>query len=105
MLGADNFPINMIDSYWSEPHGRSSAVCYLPVPRVQDINREISPAGRSIAMLALILAGEAVFFLPFVLPRIFRPTLLEVFHVTNLQLGSSLSPGDLICWCLELAAP
>ena len=42
---------------------------------------------RTISMLALILSGEAVFFLPFVLVRVFRPTVLEVFEVTNLQLG------------------
>ena len=42
-------------------------------------------------MLALILAGEAVFFLPFVLPRVFRPTLLDVFGLTNLQLGVAFS--------------
>ena len=42
-------------------------------------------------MLALIVAGEAVFFLPFVLPRVFRPTLLEVFQLTNLQLGIAFS--------------
>ena len=42
-------------------------------------------------MLALIVAGEAVFFLPFVLPRIFRPTLLEVFDLTNTQLGIAFS--------------
>ncbi len=58
---------------------------------MHDINRELSPAGRTIAMLALIVAGEAVFFLPFVLPRVFRPTLLDVFDVTNLQLGIAFS--------------
>ena len=42
-------------------------------------------------MLALIVAGEAVFFLPFVLPRVFRSTLLEVFQLTNLQLGIAFS--------------
>ncbi|MDB4809911.1 MFS transporter [bacterium] len=42
-------------------------------------------------MLALIVAGEAVFFLPFVLPRIFRPTMLDVFQLTNLQLGIAFS--------------
>jgi hypothetical protein len=47
--------------------------------------------GRAIAMLALVVAGEAVFFLPFVLPRIFRPTLLEVFALTNLELGIAFS--------------
>ena len=35
----------------------------------------------------LILAGEAVFILPFVLPRIFRPTVLEVLQLDNVQLG------------------
>jgi nitrate/nitrite transporter NarK len=36
----------------------------------------------------LILAGEAVFILPFVLKRVFRSTLLDVFEVTNLELGT-----------------
>ena len=58
---------------------------------MQEINRESSVARQLIAMLALIVAGEAVFFLPFVLPRIFRPTLLEVFDLTNLQLGIAFS--------------
>ena len=35
----------------------------------------------------LILAGEAVFILPFVLPRIFRPTVLDVFQMTNIEWG------------------
>lgn len=42
-------------------------------------------------MLALITAGEAAFFLPFVLARVFRPTLLDVFGLTNLQLGIAFS--------------
>lgn len=41
--------------------------------------------------LSLILAGEAIFFLPFVLARIFRPTLLRVFEITNLELGTYFS--------------
>lgn len=36
----------------------------------------------------LILAGEAVFILPFVLKRVFRSTVLDVFEVTNLELGT-----------------
>ncbi len=51
---------------------------------------------RSISMLALILGGEAVFFLPFVLVRVFRPTVLEVFEVTNLQLGIIFSVYGII---------
>ncbi len=42
-------------------------------------------------MTTLIAAGEAIFFLPFVLARIFRPTVLDVFGLTNLQLGTAFS--------------
>ena len=38
-------------------------------------------------MLALIVAGEIVFGLPFHAARFFRPTLLEVFGFSNTQLG------------------
>ena len=38
-------------------------------------------------MLALIVAGEIVFGLPFHTARFFRPTLLEVFGFSNTQLG------------------
>ena len=39
----------------------------------------------------LIFAGEAVFILPFVLARIFRPTFLDLFQVNNLELGLCFS--------------
>ncbi len=42
-------------------------------------------------MVALIAAGECVFLLPFVVARIFRPTFLDVFGLTNLQLGTAFS--------------
>lgn len=42
-------------------------------------------------ILLLILAGEAIFVLPFVLARIFRPTFLEVFNINNFELGSCFS--------------
>ena len=42
-------------------------------------------------MLALVLSGEAIFFLPFILPRVFRPTMLDVFGITNFQLGAMFS--------------
>lgn len=35
----------------------------------------------------LILAGESIFFLPFVIARVFRPTFLSVFDISNLELG------------------
>ena len=44
---------------------------------------------RALALLALIVAGEAVFFLPFLLARVFRPTVLEVFGLSNLELGTA----------------
>jgi nitrate/nitrite transporter NarK len=40
-------------------------------------------------MLGLIVAGEAVFALPFHLARFFRPTVLEVFQLTNTELGAA----------------
>jgi nitrate/nitrite transporter NarK len=43
------------------------------------------------SLLALIAAGESIFFLPFVLARVFRPTLLEVFGLTNLELGTAFA--------------
>jgi sugar phosphate permease len=42
-------------------------------------------------MFALVMAGEAIFGLPFLVARIFRPTLLDVFDITNLQLGTAFS--------------
>lgn len=42
-------------------------------------------------IVLLILTGEAIFILPFVLARIFRPTYLEAFDITNLQLGTCQS--------------
>ncbi len=42
---------------------------------------------RAITLFTLVVAGETIFFLPFVLARIFRPTLLEYFSITNTELG------------------
>ena len=52
---------------------------------------EMSSLRRGLILAALIAAGEAVFLLPFVLARVFRPTFLDVFGVTNLQLGTAFS--------------
>jgi sugar phosphate permease len=46
---------------------------------------------RPLTMLVLVMAGESIFFLPFVLARIFRPTLLAVFELTNFELGTAFS--------------
>jgi MFS family permease len=42
-------------------------------------------------LVLLMIAGEAAFLLPFVVARIFRPTFLAVFDITNLQLGTAFS--------------
>jgi len=39
----------------------------------------------------LILAGEAVFVLPFVIVRVFRPTVLDIFGLNNVELGICFS--------------
>lgn len=46
---------------------------------------------RMLVMATLIVAGETVFLLPFVVPRIFRPTVLDVFGLNNLELGIAFS--------------
>ncbi len=42
-------------------------------------------------LLLLILAGESVFILPFVLARVFRPTVLDTFGINNFELGICFS--------------
>lgn len=44
---------------------------------------------RALALTCLIIAGEAVFSLPFHLARFFRPTVLAVLGLTNTQLGEA----------------
>ena len=50
---------------------------------------EHPPTHRALVIVALMAAGESVFLLPFVLARVFRPTFLDVFRVTNLELGTA----------------
>ena len=49
-------------------------------------------------LILLILAGEAAFFLPFVLQRVFRPTFLEVFGLNNYQLGICFSVYGIVAF-------
>ena len=44
---------------------------------------------RFLYMIGLILAGEAVYALPFHVTRFFRPTVLEVFGLSNTELGTA----------------
>ena len=50
-----------------------------------------NPTRKAIVLTILIAAGETVFLLPFVVARIFRPTFLDVFGLTNLQLGTAFA--------------
>lgn len=49
-----------------------------------------------IYLILLILAGEAVFILPFVLQRVFRATVLDVFQVNNTELGLCFTAYGLV---------
>lgn len=46
---------------------------------------------KALLYFTLMLIGEGVFLLPFVIPRVFRPTFLAVFDITNLELGTAFS--------------
>jgi len=45
------------------------------------------PVERALSMFSLVLAGEAIFGLPFHVSRYFRPTFVDVFGITQTQLG------------------
>ena len=47
-------------------------------------------------IVLLILAGEAVFILPFVLARVFRPTFLAAFELDNVSLGICFSTYGIV---------
>lgn len=58
---------------------------------------------RTIILVTLIVAGETIFFLPFVLARIFRPTLLDVFQISNSELGLWFSVYGIVALISYLA--
>ena len=47
-------------------------------------------------LVLLILAGESVFILPFIIPRVFRPTVLECFSLSNVDLGLCYSSYGIV---------
>ena len=47
--------------------------------------------GSFLNITLLILSGELIYMLPYVLARVFRPTFLNVFRLTNFELGSLFS--------------
>ncbi|MGI9249952.1 MAG: MFS transporter [Pseudohongiellaceae bacterium] len=55
---------------------------------------------RFLIIFALIVAGEAVFALPFHVARFFRPTVLEVFGITATQLGAAQGVYGVVAFLL-----
>jgi nitrate/nitrite transporter NarK len=66
----------------------------------QSSARTLLPALR---LVALIAAGEAAFLLPFLLARVFRPTVLDVFGITNFELGGAYAAYGLIAMLAYIA--
>ncbi|MEH6581041.1 MAG: MFS transporter [Halioglobus sp.] len=65
-----------------------------------------SQSRHTMTLIALIVAGEAVFSLPFHIVRFFRPTVLDVFQVTNLQIGQVQGTYGIIAMvCYFLGGP
>jgi MFS family permease len=46
----------------------------------------------------LMLAAESIYILPYVLARVFRPTFLDVFNLTNLELGGLFSTYGIVAF-------
>ena len=46
---------------------------------------------RWLTIFSLVFAGEMIFSLPFHVARFFRPTMLEVFQLSNTELGDSIA--------------
>jgi len=44
---------------------------------------------KTLSLLLLILAGEAIFLLPFILIRVFRPIIREALIITDLEIGKA----------------
>lgn len=59
---------------------------------MRDLNpRPLSTLRHSLAMASLVIGAEACFTLPFLVPRIFRPTILDTFGLTNYEFGTAVS--------------
>ena len=48
-----------------------------------------------LGLLCIILAGEAVFSLPFHIPRFFRPSVLDAFGISNTALGDAFVTAEI----------
>lgn len=46
---------------------------------------------RYLSLLFVVLAGETVFMLPFMIPRLYRPLMLEAWGITNTDFGTAFA--------------
>ncbi|MEL6105993.1 MAG: MFS transporter [Planctomycetota bacterium] len=65
-------------------------------PPFQSTNADTKPSAatsssRLLRLWTVILAGEAIFLLPFVLPRLMRSAMLEQWDISNTELGTAFS--------------
>ncbi len=56
----------------------------------------VQPVARSLdrrffKLISIILAGETIFMLPFLIPRLYRPLIIEAWHLSNTQIGIAFS--------------
>ena len=58
------------------------------------MNEKLPTMHRILFMLGLVIAGEAIFALPFHVARFFRPTVLEVFNLMATELGAVPKAGN-----------
>jgi nitrate/nitrite transporter NarK len=49
----------------------------------------MQPKNKVTSMFALIIAGEAIFLLPFILMRVFKPVIREAFLISDAQIGEA----------------
>jgi nitrate/nitrite transporter NarK len=49
----------------------------------------MQPSSKGTSMFALIIAGEAIFLLPFILMRVFKPVIREAFLISDAQIGEA----------------
>ena len=96
----------------SAPGRRTRGCCSIPIEFVipygmaGNAAAPIAQLRRSMTIAALVVAGESVFFLPYVITRVFRPTFLEVFGLTNLELGLAFSAYGLVAMiCYAVGGP
>ena len=61
------------------------------MPMNSTTSGELGKPQKMLIIFCLIMAGEMIFGLPFHVVRYFRPTLLEVFNLTNAKLGDAIA--------------